>query len=88
MSVLFVALPAALAMAALAVAAFAASVRGGQFDDLETPPLRMLFDDPPEPAITARLDARLGNAGSPPRRQLSGHAISRISRAAAFIPRK
>jgi cbb3-type cytochrome oxidase maturation protein len=47
MSVLYVALPVALALASLAVAAFAFSVRGGQFDDLETPPVRMLFDDPP-----------------------------------------
>lgn len=48
MSVLYIALPVALALAGIAVAAFAFSVRGGQFDDLDTPPLRMLFDDPPE----------------------------------------
>lgn len=48
MSVLFIALPVALGLAAAAVAAFLASVRGGQFDDLETPPVRMLFDDPPQ----------------------------------------
>lgn len=47
MSVLYVARPVALALASLTVAAFAFSVRGGQFDDLETPPLRMFFDDPP-----------------------------------------
>lgn len=44
MSVLFIALPVALGLAALAVAAFVYSVRDGQFDDLETPPLRILFD--------------------------------------------
>jgi cbb3-type cytochrome oxidase maturation protein len=44
MSVLFIALPVALALAGLAVAAFVCSVRRGQFDDLETPPLRILFD--------------------------------------------
>ena len=66
MSVLFVALPAALAMAALAVAAFAASVRGGQFDDLETPQLRMLFDDPPEPAIAPRSGVRPTDSGAAP----------------------
>lgn len=48
MSVLYIALPVALALAGIAVWAFAFSVRGGQFDDLDTPPLRMLFDDPPE----------------------------------------
>ncbi len=52
MSVLFIALPVALGLAGLAVAAFVCSVRKGQFDDLETPPLRILFDgsDDHEPA--------------------------------------
>jgi cbb3-type cytochrome oxidase maturation protein len=45
MSVLYVSIPVALVMAAAAVAAFWWSVRGGQFDDLETPPYRMLFDE-------------------------------------------
>lgn len=45
MSVIFIALPVAILLAASAVAAFVWTVRGGQFDDLETPPLRMLFDD-------------------------------------------
>lgn len=48
MSVLFIALPVALALAGLAILAFTMSARGGQFDDLDTPPLRMLFDDPPD----------------------------------------
>jgi cbb3-type cytochrome oxidase maturation protein len=47
MSVIFVALPIALLMGGAAVAAFVWSARQGQFDDLETPPLRMLFDDVP-----------------------------------------
>ena len=45
MSVLFIALPIALILAGVAIAAFIYSVRSGQFDDLETPPRRMLFDD-------------------------------------------
>ena len=45
MSVLYVALPVALVLAGIAVVAFVIQVRGGQFDDLETPPRRMLFDD-------------------------------------------
>lgn len=45
MSVLYIALPVALMLALAAVLAFAASVRNGQFDDLDTPPLRMLYDD-------------------------------------------
>jgi cbb3-type cytochrome oxidase maturation protein len=45
MSVIYIALPIALVLAVIAVIAFVLQVRGGQFDDLETPPRRMLFDD-------------------------------------------
>ena len=45
MTVLFVVLPLALIFAAGAVIAFIWSVRNGQFDDLQTPALRMLHDD-------------------------------------------
>ncbi len=45
MSVIYIALPVALLLAIIAVVAFVMQVRGGQFDDLETPPRRMLFDD-------------------------------------------
>ncbi len=45
MSVLYVALPVAILLAVVAVIAFVVQVRSGQFDDLETPPRRMLFDD-------------------------------------------
>lgn len=45
MSVLYIALPIALFLALIAVIAFVLQVRSGQFDDLETPPRRMLFDD-------------------------------------------
>jgi cbb3-type cytochrome oxidase maturation protein len=45
MSVIFVALPIALLLAALAVAGFVTTVAEGQYDDLETPPQRMLCDD-------------------------------------------
>jgi cbb3-type cytochrome oxidase maturation protein len=45
MEVLFVALPVALLLGAAAVAAFIYAARGGQFDDLDTPPQRMLYDD-------------------------------------------
>jgi cbb3-type cytochrome oxidase maturation protein len=42
---LYVVLPLALLVAGGAVAAFVWSVRGGQLDDLETPPRRILLDD-------------------------------------------
>lgn len=45
MSVLYIALPIALVLAVIAVIAFIVQVRGGQYDDLETPPRRILFDD-------------------------------------------
>jgi cbb3-type cytochrome oxidase maturation protein len=45
MSVLYMVVPLALVIAAVAVWAFVWSVKRGQFDDLETPALRMLHDD-------------------------------------------
>jgi cbb3-type cytochrome oxidase maturation protein len=45
MSVLFIAIPVALFISLIAVVAFVYQVRSGQFDDLETPPRRILFDD-------------------------------------------
>ena len=47
MSVLFIAVPVALLLAGSAVFAFLWAARGGQLDDLDTPPLRMLHDDEP-----------------------------------------
>lgn len=45
MSVIFLVLPLALVVVAAAVAAFVWATRRGQFDDLDTPALRMLHDD-------------------------------------------
>lgn len=45
MTVLYLILPLALLFAAIAVAAFAWTVRSGQLDDVDTPPRRILFDD-------------------------------------------
>ncbi len=59
MSVVFVLLPLALLFVAIALAWFVWAVRSGQFDDLETPAVRMLFDD--EPAKPGSP----GNPGSP-----------------------
>jgi len=44
---IFVLLPLALLIAAIAVGFFVWAVRSGQFDDLETPAVRILFDDEP-----------------------------------------
>jgi cbb3-type cytochrome oxidase maturation protein len=45
MSVIYVLLPAAAFLGALGVAAFIWGVRQGQFDDLDTPAVRILHDD-------------------------------------------
>ncbi|NVB40603.1 cbb3-type cytochrome oxidase assembly protein CcoS [Pseudenhygromyxa sp. WMMC2535] len=46
MSVIYFLLPLAGLIVIAAVIAFAFAVHDGQFDDLDTPPLRVLFDDP------------------------------------------
>lgn len=45
METIFVLLPLALLIAGIAVGFFVWAARSGQFDDLETPALRILFDD-------------------------------------------
>lgn len=45
MSVLYVALPVALLLGGAALVACIGCIRSGQFDDLETPAVRMLIDD-------------------------------------------
>ena len=52
---IFVLLPLALLIAAIAVGLFIWAARSGQFDDLETPAVRILFDDeePRRPAAEA-----------------------------------
>ncbi len=45
MSVLYVALPVALLLGGGGLIACIWCISGGQYDDVETPPLRMLLDD-------------------------------------------
>ena len=45
MSVIYIVLPLALVLVGVAVAAFVWATRRGQFDDLDTPKVRMLHDD-------------------------------------------
>jgi cbb3-type cytochrome oxidase maturation protein len=58
MEVIAIVLPIALLMGSLAVYVFIRCVRCGQYDDLDTPPLRMLVDDVDAPATagTVRRD--------------------------------
>jgi cbb3-type cytochrome oxidase maturation protein len=46
MSIIFLILPVTLLLSVAAVVAFAWATRSGQFDDLETPALRLLHDEP------------------------------------------
>ena len=62
METIFVLLPLALLIAAIAVGFFIWAARTGQFDDLDTPAVRILFDDeeprpaPRPPDATAETD--------------------------------
>ncbi|MBK8014969.1 MAG: cbb3-type cytochrome oxidase assembly protein CcoS [Deltaproteobacteria bacterium] len=63
MSVVYIVLPLALVFAGIFVGAFIWAVRRGQLDDLETPAIRVAFED--LPSDHRRRDER-GDAGSPP----------------------
>ncbi len=54
MSVIYLLLPLALVVSSMAVAAFLWATGRGQFDDLETPAMRMLHDDEPVPVRIRR----------------------------------
>ncbi len=45
MSVLFIMIPAALILAGIGIVAFVLAAKSGQFDDLDTPAFRAVFDD-------------------------------------------
>ncbi|MEI9941929.1 MAG: cbb3-type cytochrome oxidase assembly protein CcoS [Pseudomonadota bacterium] len=49
MSIIFLIVPVTLLLSAGAVAAFAWATRSGQFDDLETPAIRLLHEDNTRP---------------------------------------
>jgi cbb3-type cytochrome oxidase maturation protein len=56
MSVMFVLLPVALLFSAVALVVFILAARAGQFDDLQTPGLRILHDDDSTPPSAPRAD--------------------------------
>jgi cbb3-type cytochrome oxidase maturation protein len=63
MSVLYVLIPIAIVLVIAFVWAYAWSTTSGQFDDLTTPAMRILHDDP---------TPREARSGSPPRRSPPG----------------
>jgi cbb3-type cytochrome oxidase maturation protein len=52
MIILLLLIPLSLVLLMAAIWAFSWAVRTGQFDDLDTPPLDILAEDPREPRIT------------------------------------
>jgi cbb3-type cytochrome oxidase maturation protein len=58
-SIIFLILPVTLIMCGGAVAAFSWATRSGQFDDLETPAIRLLHDDYSASAQRRESDAPL-----------------------------
>jgi cbb3-type cytochrome oxidase maturation protein len=64
---IFVLLPLALLIAAIAVGFFIWAARTGQFDDLETPAVRILFDDEePSPRRSNEVPAPAAASPGPP----------------------
>ena len=49
MSVLFIMIPVALILAGVGIVAFVIAAKRGQFDDLDTPAIRAVFDDDDQP---------------------------------------
>lgn len=67
MNVMYVIVPLALIVVGAAVAAYVWAARDGQFDDLTTPALRALHDEPPVPAATEQPKAAATGSGQPGR---------------------
>lgn len=61
MTVLFVVLPLAVVLSGFAAVAFVWATRRGQFDDLETPAVRLLTDDLAERERPARSNHHSGD---------------------------
>ena len=53
LDILYLLIPASVALALVALALFVWAIHSGQFDDLETPAIRILFDDSPAGPPTA-----------------------------------
>ena len=58
MNILLLMIPLALVLLVAAILAFVWAVRRGQFEDLDTPAIDILREDPTERATRARVEAR------------------------------
>ena len=79
METIFVLLPLALLIAAIAVGLFIWAARTGQFDDLDTPAVRILFDDE-HPRPPARGGERADAAGPVASTPTAGAASALVRR--------
>ena len=61
MEAVYYLLPLSLILAVAALAGYLWALKRGQFEDLDTPPLRMLFDD--EPVAPLNPDGSRGDSG-------------------------
>ena len=64
MNILYLLIPLSLVLGGAAVAAFFWAVRSGQFDDMHTPALKILEDDPIAPEKKVSPSANLTNKGN------------------------
>jgi cbb3-type cytochrome oxidase maturation protein len=60
---LYLLIPASIVLAVIALALFIWAIHSGQFDDLETPAIRILFEDGSE-AAPPRLDLQDGSSAA------------------------
>lgn len=65
MSVILIMIPGAMVLAALGVWAFINAAKKGQFDDLDTPAIRAVFDDDDVPASNTKGKADAQNLSGP-----------------------
>src|SRR3546814_14655044 len=79
MAILLFLIPISLLLLGVAIWAFVWSVRGGQYDDLDTAPLDILRDDPPPQApspVPPAKDAATDNKPSSAERRVGKECVS------------
>ena len=74
MSVILIMLPAALLLAGIGVAAFIFAAKRGQFDDLDTPAIRAVFDDDDTLATHSQEGASHAHTNPHPDDDVAAHA--------------
>ena len=85
METIFVLLPLALLIAAIAVGFFIWAARTGQFDDLETPAVRILFDDE-EPRRPARASTAPAPVDAPAQTPTTSQPAKPTAESARRVP--